>query len=61
MTITPRVTFENEIIIDLQLENSTLGANIDVAGSSLPTFGSRTVETRLRLRDRKSTRLNSSH
>ena len=54
VTITPRVTFENEIIVDLQLENSTLGANIDVAGSSLPTFGSRTVETRLRLRDGES-------
>ena len=45
------MTYENEIIIDLIVENSTLGANIDVAGSSLPTFGSRSVETRLRLRD----------
>ena len=49
--MTPRVTYENEIILDLTVENSTLGANIDVAGTSLPTFGSRKVVTRLRLRD----------
>ena len=52
--ITPRVTYENEIILDLMVENSTLGANIDVAGTSLPTFGSRKVVTRLRLRDGES-------
>ena len=51
VTMTPRVTYENEIILELTVENSTLGANIDVAGTSLPTFGSRSVETRLRLRD----------
>jgi general secretion pathway protein D len=54
VTMTPRVTYENEIILDLSVENSTLGANIDVAGTSLPTFGSRSVETRLRLRDGES-------
>ena len=54
VTMTPRVTYENEIILDLSVENSTLGANIDVAGTSMPTFGSRSVETRLRLRDGES-------
>ena len=49
--MTPRVAYEDEIILDLVVENSTLGANIDVAGTSLPTFGSRRVETTLRLRD----------
>ncbi len=49
--MTPRVTYEGEIILTLVVENSTLGANIDVAGTSLPTFGSRRVETVLRLRD----------
>ena len=49
--MTPRVTYENEIILDLLVENSTLGANIEVAGTSLPTFGSRKVVTRLRLRE----------
>ncbi len=50
----PRVTYENEIVLDLSVENSTLGANIDVAGTSLPTFGSRKVVTRLRPRDGES-------
>ena len=51
LEMTPRVTYEDEIILDLMVENSTLGANIDVAGTSLPTFQSRRVVTRLRLRD----------
>ena len=51
LTMTPRVTYENEIILDLEVENSTLGPPISVAGQSLPTFGTRHVETRLRLRD----------
>ena len=52
--MTPRVTYENEIILDLIVENSTLGPNINVAGQPLPTFGSRKVITRLRLRDGES-------
>ena len=52
--MTPRVTYDNEIILDLEVENSTLGANIDVAGQQLPTFGTRRVITRLRLRDGES-------
>ena len=54
LRMTPRVTYENEIILDLEVENSTLGASILVAGQSLPTFGSRKVVTRLRLRDGES-------
>jgi type II secretory pathway component GspD/PulD (secretin) len=50
----PRVTFENEIILDIEVENSTLGASIDVAGQSLPTFGTRKVKTRMRLREGES-------
>ena len=52
--MTPRVTYENEIILDLEVENSTLGPPILVAGQSLPTFGTRKVITRLRLRDGES-------
>ena len=52
--MTPRVTYEGEIILDLTVENSTLGPNITIAGSALPTFGSRRVVTRLRLRDGES-------
>ena len=50
----PRVTFENEIILDIEIENSTLGPSINVAGQSLPTFGSRKVKTRMRLREGES-------
>ena len=50
----PRVTFENEIVLEIEVENSTLGANINVAGQSLPTFGTRKVKTRMRLREGES-------
>lgn len=52
--MTPRVTYENEIILELTLETSTLGGNIDIAGQALPTFGSRKVVTKLRLREGES-------
>ena len=52
--MTPRVTYDNEIVLDLSVENSTLGPNLNVAGQDLPTFGSRKVVTRLRLRDGES-------
>jgi general secretion pathway protein D len=51
---TPRVTYEGEIILDLVVENSTLGGSIDVGGQSAPTFGTRKVTTRLRLREGES-------
>ena len=49
--IQPRVTWENDIILTLELENSTFLGNIQTAGQNLPSFGSRKVSTRLRLRD----------
>ncbi len=52
--MTPRVTYQNEIILDLEIENSTLGPSVNVAGQPLPTFGTRRVITRLRLRDGES-------
>ncbi len=52
--MTPRVTYRNEIILDLEVENSTLGPSVNVAGQPLPTFGTRRVITRLRLRDGES-------
>ena len=54
ISVTPRVTFEQEIVLDLEVENSTLGPPFLVAGQSLPTFGTRRVTTRLRLRDGES-------
>jgi len=52
--MTPRVTFEGEIILDLSVESSTLGRDVNIAGQNLPSFGSRKVKTRLRLRDGES-------
>jgi len=54
ITMTPRVTYEGEIILDLTVESSNLGANISVAGQDVPSFGSRRVRTRLRLREGES-------
>ncbi len=51
ISMTARVTYENEIVLDLEVENSTVGPPILVAGQSVPTFGTRRVTTRLRLRD----------
>jgi type II secretory pathway component GspD/PulD (secretin) len=55
--MTPRVTFEDDILLELIVENSTLGGNVSVAGTSLPSIGSRRVSTRLRLREGESTLL----
>ena len=52
--MTPRVTFEGEIILDLSVESSTLGRDVNIAGQNLPSFGSRKVKTKLRLRDGES-------
>jgi len=54
LEVTPRVTYDGEIILELLVENSTLGGSIDVAGQSVPTFGSRKVTTKLRLREGES-------
>jgi general secretion pathway protein D len=52
--MTPRVTFEGEIILELLVESSSLGRNINIAGNDLPSFNSRKVVTKLRLRDGES-------
>jgi general secretion pathway protein D len=52
--MTPRVTYEGEIILDLSVESSNLAGNISVAGQDVPSFGSRRVKTRLRLREGES-------
>jgi hypothetical protein len=54
VTMTPRVTFEDEIIIELEVESSTVGRDVNIAGQNLPSFGSRKVHTKLRLRDGES-------
>jgi type II secretory pathway component GspD/PulD (secretin) len=55
--MTPRVTFDNDIVLELSVESSTLGADVNIAGQNLPSFGTRKVETKIRLRDGESTLL----
>jgi general secretion pathway protein D len=53
--ITPvRVTLEGDILLDLNVESSSRGSDVNVAGTNYPSFGTRKVGTRLRLRDGES-------
>jgi general secretion pathway protein D len=52
--MTPRVTVEGDVILDILVENSTRANDVNIAGQNLPSFGSRRVTTRLRLRDGES-------
>ncbi len=53
--ITPvRVTLDGDILIDLNVESSSRGSDVNVAGTNYPSFGTRKVGTRLRLRDGES-------
>jgi general secretion pathway protein D len=54
LEMTPRVTFEGDVVLDLYLESSSLGKGLNVAGQNLPSFNSRKVTTKLRLRDGES-------
>ena len=53
--MTPRVTLEGDIILDLTLDNSVARRRRRRSrASTMPSFGQRTVTTRLRLRDGES-------
>ena len=54
LEMTPRVTYEGDIRLELSVESSALGPNISVAGQDVPTFSSRKVTTTLRLREGES-------
>jgi type II secretory pathway component GspD/PulD (secretin) len=54
LEVTPRVTYEGDIILDVQVESSNLGDNVLIAGQALPSFGSRKVTSRIRLREGES-------
>ena len=54
MEIEPRVTYEGDIIMQLTVEVSNVGADTNVAGQNLPSFATRKASTRLRLRDGES-------
>ena len=50
----PRVTYDGDVIIELKLEVSAQGPDKNIAGQNLPSFTSRKVATKLRLRDGES-------
>src|SRR5690606_18673266 len=52
--MTPRVTYDGDIRLELSVESSALGPNISVAGQDVPSFSSRRVTTTLRLREGES-------
>src|SRR5207237_10566417 len=53
--IPPRVTLENEIVLDVDIINKSLGSYVAIGtGATAPSFGNREVNTRLRLRDGES-------
>ena len=57
MKMTPRVTLEGDIMLDLEVENSAVGPDRTVAGTTAPSFTTRKVTTRLRLREGESSLL----
>lgn len=52
--VTPRVTFDGDVLLELEVESSTKGSDVNVAGQNLPSFGSRKVTSTMRLRDGES-------
>jgi general secretion pathway protein D len=54
LDITPRVTLDNDIILDLLLDNSARGPDVVVNEVTAPSFTTRSVAARLRLRDGES-------
>src|SRR5262245_16428672 len=52
--MTPTVTLEGDIRLDLTVVSSTRKSDVVIAGVNIPSFGNREVTTRLRLRDGES-------
>jgi general secretion pathway protein D len=52
--MTPIVTLDGDIRLELNLDNSQRGADISVGGVTVPSFSQRKVGTHLRLRDGES-------
>ncbi|HET9833173.1 MAG TPA: secretin N-terminal domain-containing protein, partial [Vicinamibacterales bacterium] len=52
--MTPRVTLENEILLDINVINNSRSADVVIGGINIPSFGNREVNVRLRLRDGES-------
>jgi len=55
LSITPRVTYQDEIILDpIVVDKSGVGPSVDVGGIQAPTFVKRTAQVAMRLRDGES-------
>jgi general secretion pathway protein D len=54
LDMTPTVTLEGDIRLDITIDDSQVGADKTVAGVTVPSFVQRKVTTRLRLRDGES-------
>lgn len=52
--MTPRVTYEGDIRLEMSIESSSLGPSVSVGGQDAPSFSSRKVSTTLRLREGES-------
>src|SRR5262249_29267336 len=54
MDITPRVTLEGDILLDMTVENTAQSRDVTIANATYPAFSQRSVSTKLRLRDGES-------
>jgi general secretion pathway protein D len=52
--MTPRVTLEGDILLDVTIISNSRGSDVNIGGVNIPSFGNREVTTRLRLRDGES-------
>jgi type II secretory pathway component GspD/PulD (secretin) len=52
--MTPRVTYEGDIKLEMSVESSALGPAVSVGGQDAPSFSTRKVTTTLRLREGES-------
>src|SRR5688572_30873312 len=52
--MTPRVTYDGDILLEISVESSARGSDTNIAGQNLPSFFSRKVQTKLRMRDGES-------
>ena len=52
--MTPRVTLENEILLDLDIINNSRQGDVVIGGINIPSFGNREVNVHFRLRDGES-------
>ena len=57
ISVTPRVTADDDVVLELEVESSTRAPDVNIAGQNLPSFGTRKIRTRMRLRNGESSLL----